>query len=314
MLKGRALGLLQGPIERKLSAMLGAAVTFDKLDVSLLGGSVEATGVTVAGHDPAVPLLTIRKVRAEVSLGAALKKEFVVKSLTIEKPIVTVVRGLDGTLNLPRRKQGDDTSADASANPRRTADAPADTAATDDAAGTWKFEAQKVLVVDGEVRYRDAAGYHASVEQLLAEVKDAGEGTIEFTLIADSAGRRDEAVELGQIRANGRADNVPSLAQWKAASVRASVELADTMRIRADVPSVNPLDVKAELNGTADLGQLARLLPKNLPAGAALRAAGVRGRVEVLGRATYRAGESLRVPELTLRAADVILSAARTPA
>ena len=36
------------------------------------------------------------------ALTAALKKEFVVKSLTIEKPVVTIVRGADGGLNLPK--------------------------------------------------------------------------------------------------------------------------------------------------------------------------------------------------------------------
>jgi uncharacterized protein involved in outer membrane biogenesis len=301
------MGLLQQPVERKLSAVLGAEVTFEKLHFSVLGGSVEAQGVIVAGHDPAVPLLTIRRVRAEISLGAALKKEFVVRSLTIEKPIVTLTRGADGRLNLPPRFQPTDTPASASATTGRASDTPSAAPSNDEQEGTWKFEAQKVLVVDGEVHYRDASGYHASIEQLLAEVKDAN-GGLELTLIADSAGRRDQAADLGQVRANARADNLPNLSQWRNASVHGSLEVADRLRLRAHVPAVNPLDAKLEFNGSVSLADLMKLLPDGIAALDAFRAGALRGQTEFSGRATYRQPEGLRVPDLTFRAVDVILS------
>jgi hypothetical protein len=294
------MGLLQQPVERRLSAMLGAEVTFEKLHFSLLGGSVEAQGVTVAGHDPATPLLTIRRVRAEIALGAALKKEFVVRSLMIEKPIVTIVRGADGRLNLPQRFTPADRPADASATPS------ANDASTG-GEGTWKLEAQKVLVVDGEVHDRDATGYHASIEQLLAEVKEAN-GGLELTLIADSAGRRDQPADLGQIRATGRAEDVPNLSQWRNARIHGNLEVADLLRGRADLPSVSPLSAKLEFNGSLNLQDAARLLPHDLPGLNVLCAGMLRGAIDVAGRATYDATDGLRVPELTLRARDVILS------
>ena len=37
-------------------------------------------------------------------LGRALKGEFVVTSVTIEKPVVTLIRSADGSMNLPKRK------------------------------------------------------------------------------------------------------------------------------------------------------------------------------------------------------------------
>ena len=234
-----------------------------------------------------MPLLTIRKVRAAVSLTAAFKKEFVVRSLTVEKPVVTIARGRDGQLNLPKRDKA------------VPAEEPSDAGGPTEAAGTWTFEAQQVLVVDAEVHYRDADGYHFAIEKLLAEVKDAGSG-LEFTVIADSAGRRDRPVEVGQLRANGRADDVPNLVQWQGARIHATLELADMFRVRVDVPSVNPIDVKAEFNGAADVAQMVQLLPKDVSLPVS-----VQGRVDVLGRATYRRPDGLRVPELTVRASDV---------
>ena len=287
--------------------MLGADVTFEKLHFSLLGGSVEAQGVVVAGHEPAVPLLTIRRVRAEIALGAALKKEFVVRSLTIEAPVLTIVRGADGRLNLPRRFQPSDGQPPASANVGHSADTPSDTGASDEHPGTWKFEAHKVLVVDGEVHYRDASGYHVSVEQLLAELKEAG-GGMELTLIADSAGRRDQPADLGPIRANARADNVPDLSQWRRASIQGNLEVVDRLRVRAHLPAVDPPDVKLEFNGSLNLADVTQFLPDAVRSTVAARAGTMRGRAELSGRATYRHPEGLRVPEFIVRAVDVILS------
>ena len=67
------MGILQQPVQSKLSQLIGAEVRFEELKVSLLAGSIEARGVTVAGDDPARPVLTIRKVRAEISIPRALK-------------------------------------------------------------------------------------------------------------------------------------------------------------------------------------------------------------------------------------------------
>lgn len=296
--------------------MLGTEVTFEKLNFSLLGGSVEAQGVTVAGDDPSVPVLTVRRVRAEISLGAAMKKQFVIKSLTIEKPIVTIVRSADGRLNLPKPFRPDDAPnvADTSDNARQTSDAQSDAVSdgaadkrgSDDPGGTWKFEARKVLLVDGEVHFRDASGYHASLEQILGEIKEADTG-LEITLMIDSAGRRDAPADLGPIRVNGRADNVPDLSRWQRASIRATLDIGDALRARVDLPSVKPIDAKAELNGSLDLASLLALLPTDIKALNPLRSGTFRGRVESNGRATYTASGGLRVPELTLRAVDLML-------
>src|SRR4051812_23789454 len=96
------MSLLQNPIQNKLSALLGTQVTFEKLNVSLLGGVLDVHGVTVAGEDADPPVLTVGRVRAEIALTKALAGEIVIKSLTIEGPVVTIVRRRDGGTNLPR--------------------------------------------------------------------------------------------------------------------------------------------------------------------------------------------------------------------
>src|SRR4051812_9776399 len=182
--------LVQRQVEKRLSGMLGAEVTFEKLNLSLLGGSIDAQNVVVSAPGGGTPLLAIRRVRVEVSLAAALKKEIVVKSVTIEKPILSLFRGADGRLNLPSRL-----SVDLSDASGQMTDVVSDTVASPDAPKAWKFEAQKVLLVDGEAHFRDETGYHASAEKVLAEVK-AVAGGFEFTLMADSWGRRDQPAEF----------------------------------------------------------------------------------------------------------------------
>ncbi len=308
------MGLLQQSIEKKLSAVLGTAVTFEKLNFSVFGGSAEAHGVVVAGSDPSVAFLTIRRVRAEISLGAALKKEFVVKSLTVEKPVITITRRADGRTNVPLRPAAPTAPADPSANPRLTSAIPSATAsdtsidagASDATTGNWKLEARKVLLVDGEVHYRDSTGYRASLERVLGETKEAGTG-FDITLLAESAGRRDQAVELGPIRWNGHAENVANLSQWQSARVHGAVEVGDMLHARVDVLTINPLDAKAEINASLDLTLLSKLLPPDAPARKVLYVTNPRGKIQVTGQATYSAEKGIVLPDLIARAVDVAI-------
>ena len=74
--------LVRQQVEKRLSAMLGAEVTFEKLNFSLLSGTIEAQGVTVThGRTDEQPLLTVRRLKAELSIGAAFKKELVINAL-----------------------------------------------------------------------------------------------------------------------------------------------------------------------------------------------------------------------------------------
>ena len=59
--------------------------------------------MTVAGDDPGRPVLTIRRVRAEISVARALKKEIVIKSLSIEGPVLSIVKRATGGRTCPSR-------------------------------------------------------------------------------------------------------------------------------------------------------------------------------------------------------------------
>src|SRR5688500_15256556 len=100
---GRAkMPLLQRAVEKRLSKLLGAAVRFEKFSVSPFKGIIEIVGIRV-GDDEEAPILTVARVRAEMSVKRALGGEIVVKSVTIERPVLSVIRWGDGTTNLPSR-------------------------------------------------------------------------------------------------------------------------------------------------------------------------------------------------------------------
>ena len=217
------MALLQQPIQRKLSSLLGANVTFEKLNLSLLGGSIEANGVTVAADDPNTPVLTIGRVVAKVAVTRALKGEIVVTSLTIERPVIRLVRRADGSTNLPKKIEPDD-----------QAPTPAPAEAEEDKS-RWSFDVEKVLLVDGRASFELEGSYHLSFEKLLAELKRDG-GGYAFTLLADSVGRRDVPIELGQLRGTGRLEEVADLTQLAKAKLDASLELGDLLTLKLRSP------------------------------------------------------------------------------
>jgi hypothetical protein len=178
----------------------------------------------------------------------------------------------------------------------------------DDSGGAWKLEAQRVLLVDGAVRFHaDApAGGVASdlsADSVLAEVKSAG-GGLDFTCIVESLGLRGaKPVELGQLKFAGRAEGVTDLSQILAAKVNATAELGQLLRGEISIPSLKPLRATVRASGAAEVSKFAMLLPKGVsdrltPSGC--------GRVEVAINASY--GEAgLAVSELSVRAADLRL-------
>ena len=285
-----AMRFLRRPLQRKLSQLLGAEVTFERLDVSLVGGAIDAEGLVVAGSSPdAPPLLTVRRLRAAISVSKALGKEIIVKSLTLERPelyLAAPVPRAESPRRPPAVVEGDDAED-------------AETAAT-----SWRLEAQKVLVVDGAVRFRatTAAGpYDVSATGVLADLSAAGAG-MDFTCIAESLRRNNPDVELGEVRVTGRADGVRDLSQWPRARVVARLDAGKLLKADVSLPSVRPVEGEARLTGELDLALLASLLPAVVPA---LVPA---GSVQVDVRVAYDAARGLRVHELNLRGTQIALA------
>jgi len=229
------VAILQSAIERKLSALLGAAVTFEKLNVSLIGGSIEAAGVR-AGE-----FLNIAKLRAEIAVGRALKGEIVVKSLTIERPAVSIVRRSDGTTNLPaRRAPGGGGSAD------------------EQDKTSWTFDVEKLLVVDGSVDVR-WNGYEVASPRVLAQLTRDGDG-YSLTVLAESVARRDRPIDVGTIGVTGRIDNAASLTTIADAGVHLQLHVGDMARVKFDSPKLRSLSGHLDFDGAIDLARLLALL------------------------------------------------------
>ena len=237
-------------VERKLSSVFDARVTIDALNVSLLGGSLDVAGVTVTAHGSIEPLLLVRRIKADVAMGAMLRKELVIKSVVIEGPTVSLVRGADGATNLPKRD----------AKPANTGSAVQDDS-DDDTPSAWKFAAEKVQLLDGSVHYRDGT-YHASAERIVGELLRK-QDSIHVTVLAATLGRRDETLDLGEARAHGvfRDADITNLAD---APLEATFEIADAVRGSVRSPSLKTQKLDVDVRANVVLGMVRRLLPASL--------------------------------------------------
>ena len=267
-------------------------------------------------------------------MGKVLGHEIAVRSLTLERPVVSLVRGPDGNLNLPHRihalmahSHGDGFAVEGDAadfatiaraappEPHATGGEHSNDAARAAAALSrrWRWDVRKVLVVDGEVHFRDRSaggGYVVSAAPLLAELKQAGD-EVQFTVIADSVGRRGvPSAELGTLKATGCFTGVHDLTHLSEAGVRATLDVGDDLRVTIAASSLRPPAGEIAAAGRIDLATVAALLPPALPKlptwfapAAACRT--LAGRVEVSLRATCSGRSGFQVSELLVRASDV---------
>jgi uncharacterized protein involved in outer membrane biogenesis len=153
---------IQDTIEKKLSELLGRQVTFERLNVSPLSGQVEAEGMTIAGDAGDKPLLSVARIGAKVAVAKALAGQIVIKSMTIEGPVLRIPRLGDGSFKIPPR-------ANSSAAQERNG------------AGGWHVEAESVQLIDGSVFLGDA-GSSAAARQINGQLKLSAERRAEVEL------------------------------------------------------------------------------------------------------------------------------------
>jgi uncharacterized protein involved in outer membrane biogenesis len=202
-------------VGRKLSALLGTEVHFEKFNVSLLAGTIEVSGLKVADF------LTVARVVAKVAVTRALKGEIVVQSLTIERPVADLSR-------LPKR-------------PDRRVEASDDSDKT-----KWKFDVEKVLVVDGEVKVAPKL----PVRKVLFELKRVDRNYV-ATLLAES---------IVQVRGTGTIFDIDDLTGVLAAKAQATVEIGDLAKLRVSTPRIDSKETEIELQGKLTLAQLLALM------------------------------------------------------
>ena len=273
-------------VERKLSAALGARVTIDALNVSLLGGSLDVTGMTVTADGTIEPLLIVRRIKADVAMSAMLRKEVVIRSVVVEGPTLSLVRGADGALNLPMRE-----------GRRDAATATANNEPDDDVPSAWKLAAEKVQVLDGSAHYRDGT-YHASADRIVGELRQKA-GEIHATILAASIGRRDEPLDLGEARAHAvfRAADV---ARLPAAPFHATFDVGDVARGTVNSQSIDSQQVDVDVHAKLVLALLSKLLPPALVPKLKLD-----GQADAHVVGSIDAANGLRIKAFTLTAADV---------
>jgi hypothetical protein len=235
------MAIIQSAVERKLSALLGAKVTFQKFHVSPFTGTIEAAGVSI-GDDEERPLLTIVLVRAEISIKRALKGEIVVKSVTVERPVVTAIRWSDGTSNLPRTIS-------------RMSDAP-----PPDDKTTWKLDVEKLFIIDGQVSLR-LGTYELASQRVLMELHRFGGTDYSLTFLAEDVRRRDQEAMIGTVGVTGRITNAADLTTISEAGMEADLTIGDWGVVTFKTPRIRSLQGEIELRGRITLQQLIALLP-----------------------------------------------------
>jgi uncharacterized protein involved in outer membrane biogenesis len=144
---------IQQRIEKKLTALFGANVSFERMKISPFAGKVEAENMTVAGESPDQPLLTIRRIEGQIAVAKALAGQISVKMLVVEGPEVFLMRRPDGSLSIPPRPV------------RFAAESESESESRD-----WEFDAESIRVFDGRIRFqRDST--IAAVEGINCELK-----------------------------------------------------------------------------------------------------------------------------------------------
>jgi hypothetical protein len=284
--------LLQEPIQRKLSALLGAECSFEKLNFSLLGGSIDASGVKISADAKLPAVLTIARVRAQVAIGRALKGEIVITSLTIEKPVLNFVRLVDGTSNLPKRFR-----------PAAQVNAPARSDAGGELPDTnrWKLDATKVLLIDGALSLNDESlpggRYQWSAGPILAELNRTA-GGYSTTLIADNVCQLETTTSVGSIRLNGSFDNAADLTAIPRASANLMVEIGSLFKGKIISPSLASKVIELTGHGGIDAKQLIGLLP---PGAVPPALASLSGQLQFDLSARNEPASGITVSELNLR-------------
>ena len=242
-------------LEQKVAAAVGQPVTLGNLSVSPLSGSVDIRELVVG------TLLRVKRVQAKISLARALKQEIVVKSLTIKSPQIT----LDGPPPRPPAKAG---------GPSKTA---------------WSFEAEQVLVVDGQITYRDpASGYTIAIEKLDGSVRrTAGGRNYEFTLAAPTSGRRDQPVELGPAKIWGTfADD----------AIDGQLQVGTIVDAKASTAAIKTGPWMASVEIIAALELMLRLLPPQVK----LPITAASGEVTLLMAATVKQGGDVSIDRFSV--------------
>jgi len=167
-------------LEKKLSAALNRQVHIGKLDASLLSGGASASDITIA-DDPAfnkAPFLKASSVKVGVELMPLIfSKQLKVKSLTIQKPDITLLKNAAGKWNYSTLGA---TAQKPKTQPESSGKAP-------------DISVDKFEIAGGTVRVGHSSGHSAGKESVYQNVNlvahnISATSAMPFTLSADMPG------------------------------------------------------------------------------------------------------------------------------
>src|SRR3954471_4598682 len=144
-------------IEKKISTVMGAAVTFGDFHFAPMSGTIEIENVKVAAERFVPPFLSAGRIEASIAVARALRGEMVVRSLTIDRHVLTLNIHSDGKSNLPAKPRG-----------KAEAIVPKEGSA----GGLWDFNLDKISINHGRFEFRDISrdNYRLSVEGINATI------------------------------------------------------------------------------------------------------------------------------------------------
>jgi hypothetical protein len=233
-------------IEKKISTAMGAAVTFGDFKFSPMSGTVELENVRIAAERFVPPFLSIGRIEASIAVARALRGEMILKSLTIDRPVLTLNIHADGKSNLP-------------AKPRAKAEAIVPKEGT--AGGFWEFNLEKISINSGRFDFRDVTrdSYRLSVEGINATITPEGRD-LAITLTADSVGRRDRELEIGTVKALGKLIG-GGFRDPLASALTSRASIADTLVLEITSTLLANKCFDVEIAGAIKLVTLMAILP-----------------------------------------------------
>jgi hypothetical protein len=275
-------------IEKKISSMTGAAVTFGEFKFSPMSGTIEVLNAKVAAERFVPPFLSIERIEAHVAVAKALRGEIVVRDLVIDRPVFIYNIHADGKTNLSQPPKPPESLVPKSGS----------------AGAPWEFNSDKIELIHGRIEFRDATrdNYKLSIDGINGTLTPEGHD-LALGLTADSVARRDRIVELGTLKVLGKLmgggfrDPLSS-----SLSLRASV--ADSLVLQVTSTMIINRSFDIEIAGLIKLAVLTGMLPLSV---AQIWTLDGKENVDLRTKLTYDWMKSFRVHNLDIKAANFSL-------
>jgi len=274
-------------IERKISAATGAVVAIGQFSFSPFTGVVEILDMKVSVSRFVPPVLGVERIFAKLSVTRAMKQEIVLKELSIEKPALTVQIRSDGTSNLTRP----DTHK--SETPEQDKQA----------GGSWGFECDQISVIGANLQLHHFGheGYKVAIERLNGAIKADG-NDLQLKFIADTCGRRDIPLELGQLSFDGRLTGAGGFNNFTTCGLDAMIRLSSNIAVKLTSSVLSNHNFDFDIAASMKLPTLLQLLPDDLRLPVVVDGDTP---VNLKARASFGRDRGLKLQSLDLKATDL---------